>query len=263
MPGKAFPRVRADYGSYRWYQSQIGRMDPEIGGDPNTWEHGAIEFLHDIINRGAQRVYFLDDMGDGMIHRWSFLRSRFSIQTTANKADYQLPEDCGGVIGNLSYDTSDSGYTQVYKCGVGDILKWRSINTEVSGYPEKYAEEFEDSGGQGHQSRILMVWPSPDAAYTLNGTMDITPLDLDETKRPFGYGGRPMVETLLASMMALMNPQFEGYYQQRLRASMQTDLARNQPEFLGKNLNHMGMTSTDEQGRFTEFNPVTYKSFTG
>ena len=256
MPGKAFPRIRKEYGSYQWYQSQLGRMEPDVGGDPNTWEHAAIEFFHDIINRGVQRVYYLDDMGDGILHRWSFLRSRFDIQTTKGKQDYQLPADCGGVVGCLSYSTSDSGYSQVKKTSVDQILKWRSINTDVSGYPEWFAEEFQDNGGHAHQGRILMTWPSADSSYTLNGTMDISPLDIDGETRVFAYGGRPMVETYLASMMGLMNPQYEGYYQQRLRASMQADLNRNQPEFLGKNSNEMG----DTTGRFIEFDPVTYTS---
>ena len=265
MTGRAYPRRRAEYGTYQWYQSQLGRMDPQMGPDPATWEHGAVEFYHDIINRGAQRVYHLDSVGDGSLHKWSFLRSRFTIQTTGSKSDYLLPEDCASVIGNLSFDKSDSGYSQVFKGSVADILRWRSINTDVSGYPERYAEEFQDSGGIAPQGRSLLLWPTPDKAYTLNGEMDIMPMDMDEEHRPYGYGGRPLVEALLNSMMALMDPQYEGYYQRRLMAAIQSDLSHNQPEFLGKNLNQRRswIKTKDDDGRFIEFDPVTYKSFTG
>ena len=259
MVGRAYPRKRPEYGSYRWYQSQLGRMDAQVGPDPATWEAGAVEFYHDIINRGAMRVYFMDDLSDGFSHKWKFLRVRFTIQTTSGKQDYQLPDDCGGIVGNLAFDSSDSGYSTIYKSAPEEILKWRSINTNVSSYPERFAEEFTDDGGLTSQGRRLMLWPSPDASYTLNGEMDVTPVEMNEDTRPFGYGGRPLVETLLASMMAIVSPELDELYRRRLRAAVQYDESHALPEFLGKNLNgRKGWMRAREDGRFTEFNPVTY-----
>lgn len=260
MVGRAYSRKRPEYGSYRWYQSQLGRLDPQVGPDPDTWESGAVEFYHDIINRGAMRVYFLDDLSDGYSHKWKFLRTRFTLQTTSSKADYTLPDDCGGIVGNLAFDSSDSGYSTVYKSSSEEILKWRSINTDVSSYPERFAEEWTDDAGLSSQGRRLMLWPTPDANYTLNGLMDVTPVEMNEDTRPFGYGGRPLVETLLSSMLAILDPNQDGYYRTRLRAAVQHDETHAIPEFLGKNLNGRKgwLRARDDGGRFTEFNPVTY-----
>ena len=230
-----------------------------MGADPDSWAKGDREFIYDIINRGARRAYYPDNLQDGSLHKWSFLTVRFQIQTKTGVADYVLPDDCGGVIGNLSFDSADSGYSQVVKSTPQDILKWRSINTDVSSYPERYAEEFFHEAGTDKQTRRLMLWPTPAANYSLNGMMDVTPGDMNE-ERPYGYGGDPLVETLLASMLSLINPEMESLFQQRLRAAFQHDLTHNQPEFLGKNSNgRKGWAGArNRDGRFTDFNPVTY-----
>ena len=259
MPGQSFPRKRSQYGSYPWYQSQLGRLNQESGPDPASWSKAQIEWYHDIINRGAQRVYYLDDTGDGVLRHWSFLRSAFDIQTKSGITDLVLPEDCGGIIGNLAFDQSDSGYQVVVKVTPEQILEARAINTTISSYPQWYAERWFDDGADGYQKRQLMLWPNPDGNYTLNGTKNILPVDLDET-HPFAYGGRPYVGLYLAAMLAILDPQMEGQFQQKLRAALQTDNTQGVPDFLGKNLNgnrQWGKTR-DSSGRFLNFDPVTY-----
>tara|TARA_R110002020_G_scaffold35671_8_gene107446 strand:- start:2861 stop:3568 length:708 start_codon:yes stop_codon:yes gene_type:complete len=233
-------------------------MSESAGPDPDRFSPGDREFIFDIINRGARRVYYPDNLQDGMLHKWSFLEVRFEIQTTSGVAEYLLPEDCGGVIGQLSYDSADSGYSQVFKADSGDILKWRSTSTNVSSYPQTYAEEFVHEDGMTSQRRRLMLWPDPDAAYTLNGTMEVDPLDMDE-KRLFGYGGKPIVEVLLASMLALIDPSQNPLFQSRLRAATQHDMLHNQPEFMGNLNRRRGRNAAQRKnGQFWNFDNVTH-----
>ena len=257
MPGMSFPSKPLEYGSYRWFQSQIGRTNPDVGADPDSFSKGARQLIHDIINRGARRVYVLDNFQDGVTHKWSFLTTRFELQIKSGVSEYKLPDDCGSVQGNLSFDNADSGYTPVMKTTVGNILGRRSVNSTVSSYPQMYAETFSQRDGSAKQNRLLMVWPDPGGDYTLNGMMDINPTDLDE-KHPFPYGGDPLVETHLASMLSLLDPNQEKLYQQRLRAAMMHDLGHSTPEFLGKNNNGRSTSRHMEDGRFVSFDPVTY-----
>ena len=87
----------------------------------------------------------------------------------------------------------------------------------------------------------------------------MNPGDLTD-ENPYPYGGDFLVETLLASMMALIDPNMEKLYQQRLRAAMMSDEGHNNPEFLGKNLNGRRgwLSNRMENGRYINFDPVTY-----
>jgi len=259
MPGRAFPSKPLQYGSYRWFQSQLGRMNPEVGADPDSFAKGDRLFIHDIINRGARRVYVPDNLQDGALYKWPFLTTRFEIQTKSGVSEYLLPEDCASVEGDLALDQADSGYTTVKKTTVQKILDRRSDNTSTSSYPQLFAETWSNRAGNTKQSRVLMLWPNPEGAFTLNGLMDVNPPDLDD-EHPFPYGGDPMVEVLLASMLALISPDGEKLFQQRLRAAMQHHMLHNHPEFLGKNTNTANDWSgtRGSDGRYINFDPVTY-----
>lgn len=261
MPGRAFPFQRPEHGTYRWFQSQLGRR-MQLGPNPDTWQHDEIEEVYDLINRGANQVYYPPAI-TGPPHKWSFLKVEYRQQLSTNDADYTLPDDCGGIVGRLAFSQDDSGYTNIAKTTVQNILSKRSVNTDVSGYPTLYAERPGRTDGQEAQPRLLMLWPDPDAAYTVHGEYEVEPQPLSD-ERPHPYGGKWLVEALLASMLQLADPRMMPQFEQALSAAIQYDLMHHQPEFLGKNLNgNRGWSSTrDSRGRFENFDNVTYNGST-
>lgn len=242
-----FPQTRPTYGSYQWFQSQIGRMLPDLKPDPKQWQRDVREEVHDIINRGVQRVYVPDMAGDPTF-RWSWMVLPFTFVTAADQEDYDLPENCAGIAGNLQYTASDNSYIEVVKTNYDTILRRRSLNDTGATYPAIFAELPLEGSGTEHQGMRITLWPSPSTAYTMKGLYDAIPRDITEDQ-PYPLGGRPMTELFLASMLAIVNPKTLPDFERRLMAAIQHDLTRRTGENLGYNGNGDKLWRGDRRSR--------------
>jgi hypothetical protein len=253
MTGRAYPRKRANVGEYRWFQTQLGRITPGYSADPDAWTPGQIEEMFGAINRGALKFYNSNN--------WSFLRVKFALSIRTSVQDYPMGEEFGGIHGKLSYDSTDSGYQEIRKVSPGIIYENRALNTDVSSYPNMYAERWSDTKGNAIQVPELMFWPKPDGNYTLHGEYDVNPRDLDE-EHPYGYGGRMMAEAMLASMAMILNPAARADFEMELAKAVERDNTHHRPQILGKNLNKKRgwPGAIRDNGRFINQDLVTYNS---
>lgn len=162
----------------------------------------------------------------------------FIITNTGD--DYELPDDFGGAEGRFTFG-ADEGFVPIPQIDQGQLraLRMRTRN----GRPQFVALRMKSvsttpDAGQRYE---LMVWPTPDAAYTLHYEYRAIPQKLTDAK-PFPLGGMRHSETLKASCLAVaeleMNDESDLHrsrFLQLLAADVSADRESIVPETMGLN----------------------------
>lgn len=110
-------------------------------------------------------------------HVWSFLKPWDVLITTSGTWVYPLPEDFVDIISPFSYDT-DNPYPPLMDRPVEMIMNARAVNTH-SKYPEFYALRRGPYSKETGQTWEILLYPTPDSAYTLNYQYKIIPKKLE------------------------------------------------------------------------------------
>jgi hypothetical protein len=264
------------FGTWDWFRQEVGRalrdiqrrQDPDedvYGPNPDILSTAEDNYINSIVHRGASRFYHPEPVG-GVFHRWSFLSTSISVPISSDTADYELPDDCGGIIGDFSYSSGDNTYSRVRKTSVESILDRRSVNTTITSHPTLFAERPRGTQGVKHQNWEVLVWPDPNGDYTLKGTMQVEPR-LMNSNQQYPYGGTAHTQGLLSAMLATLEvDQGSGNARQAdherlLSASIKSDVQMHRAENLGYNGNAVGSTRGGVEmrkgGYFQNYDPVT------
>jgi hypothetical protein len=224
--------------------------------------------LNRLIFRGLRAFYYPQQIS-GTIYDWPFLRSKLTLLVQANQGDYEMPYAFGGALGTLRFGEVDSVFFPVRKVSQEIIDANRATNVSTTGFPQMYTERpVMHAGREGTRWEIL-VWPTPDATYTLTGTMRIHPLAPDTTATTpqlYLYGGPEHEETILASVLASCELFLEGQpgpmaqdYERKLRTSIAMCALMHPSEKLGYNGNSRNAGRFSRGGRaFDNYSNVTF-----
>jgi len=88
------------------------------GTDSTKWGTLRTAAVEKIVQAGLRRFYWPDPDQQGNVTEWSFMKPVTTLTTVAGQEDYDLPDDYGGIIGNLTYDPQDSWrYIQIVNEG--------------------------------------------------------------------------------------------------------------------------------------------------
>lgn len=175
-------------------------------------------------------------------HKWSFLTPQRSLTTSAGKGVYDLPDDYGGIEGELTYQPTDSTWLTVQRVGPGQIDRYLQQLFGVQGKPQSCCVLPKPSDGVVGQRWSISFAPLPDGVYTLTFAMRVLPSALSATN-PFPYGGERHGETIMASCLAIAERNYQDesqgnqwtYFMERLKASISADIRDSRPAFLGYN----------------------------
>jgi len=155
--------------------------------------------VKDIVYRGYRRFLSSIDPVTGKLHIWSFLKQRSTINTTADKWEYQLPSDFVYSNNSLKFD-DDEGRSPLVMCSVSKIMTMRSFSAS-SNYPLFYAiragKYFKDTG----QRYEVILHPQPGGVYLLKYSYVIEPEKPTETSDVF-VGGSLASECILQCSLA-------------------------------------------------------------
>jgi len=196
---------------------------------------------------------------------------------------YDLPDDFGGLRGSISFYDGD-GYIPLKFTNESNMRMLRSQNDIRKGVPEYAAviNKTVTSNTTSGQRQQLMVWPIPDAVYSLrmnytvltdtvlsdSGGNEVT----DDNPVPAAaipVGGALHGETIIASCLAIAeqlvdefnNPgKMQARYLERLSASINLDRRSNLPDYFGYNGDNSDSQSFDHSRRNkpVSFNNVEY-----
>jgi hypothetical protein len=175
-------------------------------------------------------------------HKWSFLSPQRTLTTLANDGEYDLPDDYGGMQGEMTYQPSVGTYLTLRRVGVGELQRALQGLMSTTGKPTMFAVLPKQSDGAMGQRFYASLAPIPDGVYVLTYTMTLLPQALT-SQRPFPLGGEVHGETILASCLAVAEQRFQDEekgnhwtrFMERLQASITADVRDAKPANLGYN----------------------------
>lgn len=197
--------------------------------------------VNESISSGLRQFYWPEPvLGESRSHEWSFLFPVRTFSTMAKGDAYALPADVGGIRGNLTFSGSNL-YSKVIMRGPDFIEERRSVPASVATGVPRYAAlraiHHDETAGQRYE---LILYPTPDAAYSLTYRYNLIPQDLSNTGvRPAGAAVH--TETIFQSCREaaerIANQNSGGpehvLFLKRLTASVLLDRQLTAPEFLG------------------------------
>lgn len=172
--------------------------------------------------------------------------------TVATNGNFLLPDDLAGIEGPGWFQPDESEYREVPLTGEAKIQIKRMRYNDTSGTPQVMAIRNSanyptTTEGQRWE---LIVWPTPDAVYTLGFRYQPQPSKLSASN-PYPYGGASHSALLVAAVRAaaeyLYDDQGSGRHMQQflrlLTSSISQDVDMLEPDYVGQMLdrrNHRG-----------------------
>lgn len=141
-------------------------------------------------------------------HSWSFLQPVASLITAQGQSNYSLSDNFGGLIGDLTYPSPKPAQRGITGQNRVAIIAEMQIRTVLAGNSKQGAPAYcavrplmPDAGGTGGTRWQLVIYPIPDAAYTLNYAYQTIPEKVS-LANPYPVGGAVHAETILESCLA-------------------------------------------------------------
>jgi len=208
-----------------------------------NWSSDETDQIDEMIFAGLRQFYHPPPLpGQGLAHQWSFLEPTTTLSTVAGTSDYTLPASFGGMVGPLTFAAGDNRWNAIDITNEHRIriLRQRDFNS-LRSHPISAALRARTSDGSDGQRFEILLWPTPDKAYTLSYRYHALQAKLT-TSNPYPLGGEIHAETILESCLAITEQRLENNagvhtqkFAERLAASISHDLQSNAPEYMGYN----------------------------
>lgn len=208
------------------------------GRDHADWSEDEARTVADVL-RTAQRYVYTPVIVPGRTetHSWSFLKLLSSLTLESAGTTVPLPADFQYLEGPVVNVGSNRRYPAVRLSAEARVK--RNLLPDTTGFPQVAELEWytPPDASRGQRAR-LHVWPTADAAYTLQLAYAVNP-DVMADERPFSYGGAAHAETFRAACLAacefyVMDERGKdwAYFQDQLMRSVSHD-RKHKPEILG------------------------------
>lgn len=236
-------------------------------GPEDDWDEDQVAAI-DTAVRGGLRRFMLGTLipGTRKTHEWSFLRQVHAFSTIADRDAYDLPKEFGSPDGPMLFDETNTAYTPVPVVNIAMVQEKLSLTPQQTGVPKLAAVRHKRGQGQGDQLQELVVWPTPDAAYSMRLGYHVLPDMMDEVVMK-AMGGAAHARTLLFACLAELSRRvhsmqdYDADYEQALLASVSFD-----NRMLGSSLGYNGDGSSDfpsavqQPSYYVRFNGVLYEN---
>lgn len=183
-----------DYNSLR---RDIGRF-ADSGRSSSDWDSTQELDINDVLAKG-ERAFYWPDLGNGEIHRWSFLEEPIELTFASGQANYPLPTEYSSLKDRFIYLSGGQG--SLAETTETEILSLISAEGK-QGTPQYFAISTRPSAPGARSVREVLVYPIPDAEATVRGTMHIEPEPLSATN-PYPRGGAVHSETLTEACLMM------------------------------------------------------------
>ncbi len=203
-------------------------------GERSTFTAEETDIIDGVMISGLRQFY--------RAHQWRFLHNTLTVTTVSGTDDYDMADNFNGVWGPITYVNADDSPVIIEVVPETRILQYRQYETIESYYPRYAAFRPKSSDGSDGQRWEMMLWPSPDAAYTLQLECQVNPSKLTAAK-PYPLGGMLHSETILNSCMSVMEKRchreqtyWRDAYMEALAQSIERDGDQAVPDSYGLNL---------------------------
>jgi hypothetical protein len=172
------------------------------GSDDTLWTtQQSAELDRDVQEAYRWCLYPQTIPGERIPHTWSFLEQTTTVVTTSGTYNYTFPTDYGSFVGRFMIWPSGEGYDPPYRTNDTEILMLRQHQT-TSGRPQCFATRWLAQTRGSNQRQELILWPTPDATYTLTYRYAVLTGPLG-TDNPYPLGGPRMSQLLLEACRAI------------------------------------------------------------
>jgi hypothetical protein len=214
--------------------------------DSSAWTARHTEQIEASLNEGLRQAYFPPIVpGMAYPHRWTFMTPTMTLNTVADKTEYDLPENLFMIDGDVVIETSSPiPATSLVKMVSPEKLLMLRQQIEYSSSPAFCATRSKLDPGFSSPRQELMIYPTPDDEYPLVFKYSLTPEALS-ADAPYPLGGTQHSSMILASCRAaadaLYNDNPRGgtweEFMTKLTVSIAIDMRVGSPVFLGRNGN--------------------------
>ncbi len=217
----------------------LGRGSAQGG---SAWSNDDERTINFVVKSGLRRFYYPSDPEVAPSgYDWSFLKPVASLSLASGASTLRLPDDFGGLEGQVTVSSSTGGYAPIPVVGEGMIRQRFAESPSATGRPLMAAlRPLKGTTGAQGQRFELFVWPTADATYTLQLAYYVA-ADYLNTAFPYHLGGSVHAETILESCLAIAEQRLDDAmtvhtmaFKERLLASINHD-RKNKPQSLGYN----------------------------
>ena len=172
-------------------------MDAQIGlylgygVDSTAWTASETADIDRIRDAGTAKFY--------SDYNWCFQEPEATLTTEADEADYDLPDDFGGVVGTF-YFAADSGHHELSVVSVGQLLAMVA-RLDQTGTPRVYAITPKALEDDEMQKWSVRLYPKPDTVYVLTYRYHVQ-RDALSTSYPYPAGGSDHRQTLIEACLS-------------------------------------------------------------
>lgn len=215
-----------------------------------------------VIQSGVRRVYYPMAVNQATVgYEWSWLKPTTTIDTEDGVSDYDLPDDFGRLHGDLFFG-ADEYRMSIPIVPIATMLQRRAVGI-VDGAPIMAAYRHKVSDGSSGQRQELMLWPTPDAVWTLSYQYEAYSGALSDTY-PYPLGGMKLAELYIESCLAVAESRLNeevGLHSQAYQALLIDAIARDKnhgPKHYGQ-MGHIESTHEHRRrGQLGSSYPITY-----
>ena len=197
------------------------------------------------INRAIQETYRYIQQAA----LWSWKRARGTLTTVDGTATYTMPADFGSIMGDITY-AADAGFTWIKITSALEIRK-RNQQSSSTAQPWLYATQWAAQVAGSNQRQEIVLYPTPDDAYTLTYEYAVLMGPLSETN-PYPLGGpntsQLMIEGCRAVGEKMKNGQ-RGDYWSVFELSLAAASMLDRSTLTERTVGSMG----DPDGRWTNY----------
>lgn len=213
------------------------------GGD-SAWTARQQADITEAVKSGQRQVYFtvaVPELGIPAGYDWSFLRPTATLTLESGAATLLLPDDFGGLTGEITLSADGSSWRQLRPYPVGTVYGRQQSLPDTTGCPTVCCvEPVKGTSALKSSRQQLRFWPTADQAYTLKVSYSVLPDALDGT-RAYAYGGAQHAELLRAACRKAAEETFDdsravwaAIFREQLAAAVAQD-RRQKPQRFGYN----------------------------
>ncbi len=235
--------------------------------DETAWTDRKQKSITDCVKSGIRMFYFPSPLpGDDASYDWSFMRPTKQIKLLAGASSQELPDDYGGLEGDVRLVQSNRYALPIKQTNEQIISQRYFAYPTMTGQPEMCAiRTGSTTGPTKGQRSTLLLFPIADQDYTLEFQYYFLPDSLS-VSFPYALGGTTHSETIKAAVKAaaeLHQDNEQGpmwaLFMDRMKASISLD-RRNKAQTLGYNSDpgyNRGMRQYGQR-YYDQSQPITY-----
>jgi hypothetical protein len=227
-----------------------------------SWTAAQAAEVERYVQAGVRQFYYPPAMqGVEAGFEWSFMRPETTVDTLSGASEVALPDGFGRLITNLHYEATVRNPT-VIQISASQLMAKLAESVDLAP-PRFVATRFKDSTGAYGQRQELVLWPVPDAVYTLAFRYEAFAGKLSDAN-PYPLGGMKFTQLIIESCLAVAEQRAndeKGLHSEQFASMLAASIAqdrKNGARYFG----HMGNASTDSEllsrSRQTSY-AVTYK----